>query len=96
MILRNAGRVEAARAAEELRRLIEREPLDLSASGLGKARLRITASFGIAATEPGMEGHFSEPQSLVVAADRALYAAKIGGRNAVRVYSPKPAASIGV
>ncbi|HEY7368572.1 MAG TPA: GGDEF domain-containing protein, partial [Thermoanaerobaculia bacterium] len=44
---------------------------------------RITCSFGLAEFDGGMKG----PQELYEAADRALYRAKKGGRNAVEAYS---------
>ncbi len=61
---------EAAVLAEKIRCLIEEEPF----SGAG----RLTASFGVA----GFDG-VEDFSTLVGRADRALYAAKAGGRNRV-------------
>ena len=47
--------------------------------------LRVTASFGIAMLEPDDAG----PETVLVRADRALYAAKAAGRNRV-VCEPRP------
>jgi diguanylate cyclase (GGDEF)-like protein len=44
--------------------------------------IHITISVGVACREPGTKG---EDQNLVMAADRALYAAKQGGRNRVEL-----------
>jgi PleD family two-component response regulator len=46
--------------------------------------LKITMSFGIA----GQMGSSQTAAELMHNADTALYAAKLGGRNQVRVYSP--------
>jgi diguanylate cyclase (GGDEF)-like protein/PAS domain S-box-containing protein len=64
----------AVQAAERLRSAVESEPVE----GVGT----VTVSAGICVAEPGIaEGE------LVRLADRALYAAKRAGRNAVRVHS---------
>lgn len=66
----------ATTIAERLRAIIENEPFVLERSGL---RLTITASLGIATNTAGVE----TPEQLLKQADRALYAAKNGGRNRV-------------
>lgn len=50
------------------------------------APFSLTCSFGVAEYSADMKG----PQELFEAADRALYRAKHGGRNAVEVFSPPP------
>jgi diguanylate cyclase (GGDEF)-like protein len=67
----------AAIVAERLRQTIERMHVDS-----GAPHHIITASFGVAAIMPARE---IEPSTLVAHADRALYAAKRGGRNCVRI-----------
>jgi diguanylate cyclase (GGDEF)-like protein len=49
---------------------------------IGERRLRVTASFGVAALSAGP---FSDLDSWLAAADAALYAAKHAGRNACRL-----------
>jgi len=63
---------EAVVAAERLRRQLERAMIDI-----GSQLIKITVSIGIAAREAEM----SRPEALMIAADKALYAAKNGGRN---------------
>lgn len=66
---------EAEGVAERLRLAIAEEPVDI-----GSARLRVTISIGIAVARPG-EG----TDSVVTAADSALYRAKRGGRDRVEI-----------
>jgi diguanylate cyclase (GGDEF)-like protein len=68
--------------AQRLCEIMENEPWDL---GIG-TRVSITVSIGIASCPE----HADEPQTLVAAADRALYAAKQAGRNRVCSYSDIP------
>ena len=68
----------AVHVAERLRGGIEAMSMIAGGSGLR----RVTASFGVASMIPTRE---AEPRELVVRADAALYAAKHGGRNCVRV-----------
>lgn len=71
LLLCPGASAEAAVAhAENLRRLIAAAFADDFA---------LTASFGVAVSQPG-----EEPEATVARADRALYAAKTDGRNAVR------------
>jgi diguanylate cyclase (GGDEF)-like protein len=71
----------AAQLAERLRQAVETARFD--AEG---APLRVTVSLGVAEYDRQM----ASPRDLVAAADRALYAAKRGGRNRVMVASDKP------
>jgi diguanylate cyclase (GGDEF)-like protein len=84
LLLPNASGADAAARAEELRRRIEAAPL-----AIDNAILRISASIGVAQAEAGM-GRFTD---LMKCADKALYEAKRGGRNRVRL--SKPAAEAG-
>jgi diguanylate cyclase (GGDEF)-like protein/PAS domain S-box-containing protein len=70
VLLTHANMNQATQAAEKIRNCIENTfPLNIS----------VTASLGVAACEHGA----SSPQELVDQADKALYAAKHGGRNQV-------------
>ncbi|MAE63585.1 MAG: hypothetical protein CMJ18_04885 [Phycisphaeraceae bacterium] len=84
LVLPGHDRVSAARLAEQTRCAIEATPVE-SESGL----LSITASIGVATYDGSF---FKGPELLVKAADQAVYAAKSGGRNCVRVFAPRPAA----
>jgi len=75
VILPNTGITPAAQVAEALREILERD----LATGLLPGKGRITASFGCAQVASG-EGSLTEA---IARADRALYAAKAGGRNRV-------------
>lgn len=54
---------------------------------VGNVSLQITISIGVAAMDAAMRG----PESMIKAADQAVYAAKQGGRNRTCVYRPRPA-----
>ncbi|HVN39353.1 MAG TPA: diguanylate cyclase [Myxococcota bacterium] len=71
----------AATLAERLRHAVETARFD--AEG---APLRVTLSLGVAEYDRQM----SSPRDLIASADRALYAAKRGGRNRVMVAAEKP------
>jgi diguanylate cyclase (GGDEF)-like protein len=74
--------LEGARAvAERLREGVA--DLELTHNG---ARVPVTASFGVSST---VEIGYDDVQALVDAADRALYAAKEGGRNRVCIAQPE-------
>ena len=85
VLIPNMERRDAARLAETLRLAIEQTVVDISLT----LKLRITASMGVA-TYDGVR-FFTAPEQLVKAADQAVYAAKSGGRNCVRVFAPKVA-----
>jgi diguanylate cyclase (GGDEF)-like protein len=80
-ILQAAVEEGATNLAERVRRAIETEKLIVD-----DARIRLTASFGVAV----WPGDGKAPAELVAAADRALYSAKEGGRNRVVAASTLP------
>jgi diguanylate cyclase (GGDEF)-like protein len=69
----------AKRVAESLRKDFEAHPV-----AWGQGEILISASFGVAANLPGEV----DPFALVARADAAMYTAKQGGRNCVRVSEP--------
>jgi len=73
----------AADVAERVRRALAERPL----ASVDGARIHLTASFGVAASAPGMPTN-----ALVEAADDALYRAKRAGKDRVRAEHP-PVAS---
>lgn len=80
IILPDTGLRGAVTVAEDLRlRFADQDHHD------GEHQIQVTASFGIAATDQGVP---CEPNSLLLAADHALYAAKAEGRNRVRIHHP--------
>jgi diguanylate cyclase (GGDEF)-like protein len=82
VILPETGFEIAAKVAERLRAAVEAHPFDIN----GGAPLRITVSIGVAS----FPAHADSVQTLMVAADAAMYAAKAGGRNRVVRYEPAP------
>jgi diguanylate cyclase len=76
LLLPDTALEAALEVAEELRHGVE--SLGIAADGEGATR--VTASFGVAVVQPGED---NQPQTLIEAADRALYRAKRGGRNQV-------------
>ncbi|MFN3166830.1 MAG: HDOD domain-containing protein [Phycisphaeraceae bacterium] len=84
LLCQGLGRAEAAVLAEKLRVQIEKTACEVSDEE--PVSVSLTASIGVA-TYDGEA--FKRPEQLVRAADRGVYAAKHGGRNAVRVFVPK-------
>lgn len=81
VVLPDCG-VAAARAlAERVREAVCGAPFDA-----GKAKLAVSASVGVATSEPGKS---LSPEELVGAADAALYRAKSAGRNRVEAAPAK-------
>lgn len=78
-LLANTDLAGASTIAERLREIVE--DLDIAADDRS---LRMTASFGIAVLDPG-----DTFESVLRRADRALYAAKLAGRNCVML-EPEP------
>ncbi len=87
ILLPNADRVQATRIAEQIRRVIEGQPVQCSDLTGKTIMLSITMSFGVASVDPKARGVLSTPETLVHVADQALYAAKTAGRNCVRVFT---------
>jgi two-component system, cell cycle response regulator len=76
VVMPDTDAVAARVIAERLRGLIENQPFLIRSSGIA---INITASLGISCNDAGAE----TPEQLLKQADRALYEAKIGGRNRV-------------
>jgi len=78
LVLPETGKIEAQMLAERIRKSIESSKLeDEDCRGLG----RITVSLGVASfPEDG-----SEKNEVIDKVDKALYRAKAGGRNQVRI-----------
>ncbi len=76
----------AATVAERLRSVIAETPFDVGAAA---GPFNVTVSVGVACSGEGEE----RPEDILAAADKALYAAKRGGRNRIVVsgVAPRPA-----
>lgn len=81
VVLPGTEEAGAVHLAERIRSALEKSQLTLEGTRIG-----VTASLGVAVWDGD-----AAPEALVAAADRALYAAKQGGRNQVRVASPEEA-----
>lgn len=81
LVLHDAPRQAAAERADRLRRAIAAKRVPA-----GGINLPITVSIGVAVYEPPA-GPLSQPTHLIRAADLAVYAAKSGGRNCVKVFT---------
>jgi diguanylate cyclase (GGDEF)-like protein len=79
VLLEIADPDEAWRAAEDLRRLIAMQEVDLDCT-----TARLSCSFGVAMGRPG-----DDIDDLLRKADAALYAAKRAGRNMVVMFDPE-------
>ncbi len=74
LLLPETERWQATRIAEKLRQLLE-----MSSYEFNGTIIRVTASFGVATTYPGL----LSPKQLIDIADKNLYLAKQSGRNCV-------------
>ncbi|MHC5002749.1 MAG: sensor domain-containing diguanylate cyclase [Planctomycetota bacterium] len=88
-ILPGADRAGATRMAEAMRTALHDRPVDIRAAGSSAEEVQVTASFGVAVFDPPACTVLGEPRLLLLASDKALYAAKHAGRNAVRVFRPR-------
>ena len=86
MVAPNTDRATATVLAERLRASVADEPYTL-----GSVKANVTMSVGLASTEVVTAGPFDD---LLGAADRALYQAKLAGRNRCEVYQPGMAPSL--
>ena len=86
LVLPDTPRLVAASVAETLRRAIMSRPIVA-----GPHQLTVTISIGVACYEPPASP-LKAPAHLVKAADLAVYAAKHGGRNCVKIFALKAAA----
>jgi len=82
IVLTETDTQAASLRAEVIRNQVATEQIDL-----GNQRLHVTISIGVAGTDRTRV--FTQKNQLTNAADRAVYAAKAAGRNAVRVFRPR-------
>jgi len=75
--------------AERIRQRLELTPLQVD----GNASIRVTASIGVAIMSDQSDDSPWSASSLIDRADKALYAAKRGGRNRVELWSPAAASN---
>lgn len=92
VILPGLARGEAAQLAETYRLRQADAAIDISAAGASVPTIAVTVSIGVAGIDPTCLDAFTNAESMVRAADQAVYAAKGAGRNCVRVFNPKPRA----
>lgn len=81
VVLAGVDRASAVRMAETIRQQIAATEIKSEENG----PVRMTVSIGVATHQ---DGCFSGDKQLFLAADHALYEAKGGGRNCVRVFTP--------
>jgi diguanylate cyclase (GGDEF)-like protein len=81
VVLPDTGKTEAFAVAEKLRLEIEGAMVEAEGLAGGPMSVEIRVSIGVGAASGGV----GSPEALLEAADRALYRAKEGGRNQVRL-----------
>lgn len=86
LVMPGTTRVTASAIAESIRRAICAKPVTVDGIDVP-----VTISIGVATLEEGMP--FKQAAHLIKAADLAVYAAKHGGRNCVKVFSLKAPAA---
>ncbi len=84
VLLAGTPRATAEVIAEGIRRAIGAKRIKC-----GNNYISVTVSIGVATAEPG--GPLKSPEMLLKAADMAVYAAKRGGRNCIKVFTLKAA-----
>lgn len=92
IILPGAGARRAVTIAEQLRTRIARQPIKLPGAGAAVPSINVTASLGVALVDPMIGSGYENPDAMISAADRALYAAKAAGRNCTRILRNRCAA----
>jgi two-component system chemotaxis family response regulator WspR len=80
IVLPATGKTEAFAVAEKLRLAVEGAPFEFGRDGMTE-EVPVRVSVGVATAHHGI----TDPVELLEAADRALYQAKEGGRNQVRL-----------
>lgn len=85
IVLSDMSSAEAAKTAEKIKQLINKEKIEHKATKVKRKKI-LTLSLGVS-TETEFENH--TPDMLVNQADQALYTAKALGRNQVVVYEDK-------
>ena len=93
ILLPGASLKDVASIAERIRQALASDPFEFEPHLNMAAPLTVTASFGAAVFSPETKRVLSSRAMLIKAADRALYAAKEGGRNCVRVFRLQKAAA---
>jgi two-component system, cell cycle response regulator len=89
VLLPGCDEATACAQAERLRLALSMDPVVLDSAS--SVEYQLTASFGVAVSQPSRQA--ASPETLVAAADEALYKAKRGGRNRVELLPlPAPAA----
>ncbi len=83
LVMPGTSRATAAAIAESIRRAVAAKPLPTSTGGIN-----VTISIGVASFDKELP--FKQAAQLIKAADMAVYAAKHGGRNCVKVFTLKP------
>lgn len=86
IILPGFDRPASLKAAEAIRRAVAEKPFSVEPRGSERKLTPVTVSVGVALYESNALDEDAASQSLLIAADKAMYAAKNSGRNAVRVH----------